>query len=382
MGCSGSMIGIDGSERACASEMEPNSQWEPSESSENVVPKKLSVTYECGELIGKGAFAQVYAAKLLENSPEEYVSTTSKQGTPRSSSSKDKRSSSKDKWKPTTEIEFAIKIIDLREDLEDRTPRARDASLSSTKSSKKSDRAEKEIELWKKVSGHPHVVTFNGAFERDQTVCMVMERCCESLSQMLRCKPLRTQERAVTIVSEMLTGIAHVHRLGVVHRDVKGDNYLVGGDTGEVVKLCDFGLSAMLPEKGTRLRGLHGSTPNMSPEMLLHKGHDDRTDVWSLGATLYETFYGVHPYEPDIFSTQAMKELIRKGTPAPKFIVRSACKTSKLKPSRGMERFVKNLLTREHLLRPSAKKAVKNLVHLTSPSKLHWALRKQRDPDG
>jgi serine/threonine protein kinase len=112
--------------------------------------------------------------------------------------------------------------------------------------------------------------------------------------------------------------LAHCHAANVVHRDVKPDNFLLGGNSGQEIKLTDFGLATILPPK-KKLHGIAGTAPYMSPELLGSDGYDDKTDVWSLGVTAYVMLFGVFPYMPKERSGDAMKAIIRKGSPAPSF---------------------------------------------------------------
>merc|ERR1719215_1176005 len=124
------------------------------------------------------------------------------------------------------------------------------------------------------------------------------------------------------IFREMLCGIEHVHSCGIAHRDIKPDNFLFGeeeGCEGEVVKLCDFGLAAKVP-KGGLLKGVYGTAPYMSPEMLLNSGYDQGTDVWSYGATCYLMVHGDFPYSPREGTAPAMKKAIIANKPEIRFV--------------------------------------------------------------
>ena len=115
----------------------------------------------------------------------------------------------------------------------------------------------------------------------------------------------------------MLHGIAHLHSIGIVHRDIKCDNFLCGLD--DKLKLCDFGVSASLPKEDFLKGGHFGTPPYMSPEMVKNRPHNRSTDMWSLGVTLYHLMFGSFPYVPATRDGPAMKAAIRRGVPKPKF---------------------------------------------------------------
>lgn len=174
-----------------------------------------------------------------------------------------------------------------------------------------------ESALWQKVNNHKHVVQFVEAFGPKATHYIVMEACKCSVLDGLKNEGLVLEDLS-RVFREMALGLAHCHAANVVHRDVKPDNFLLGGASGQQIKLTDFGLAAVLPQKG-KLHGVAGTSPYMSPELLGSQGYDDKTDVWSLGVTVYVMLFGTFPYMPKERSSEAMKAVIRKGYPAPSF---------------------------------------------------------------
>lgn len=174
-----------------------------------------------------------------------------------------------------------------------------------------------ESALWQKVNNHKHIVRFVEAFGPKDTHYMVMEACKCSVLDGLKNEGLVLEDLS-RVFREMALGLEHCHAAGVVHRDVKPDNFLLGGTSGQQIKLTDFGLAAVLPQKG-KLHDVAGTSPYMSPELLGTKGYDEKTDVWSLGVTVYVMLFGTFPYMPKERSSEAMKAIIRKGHPTPSF---------------------------------------------------------------
>src|SRR4029453_13314644 len=102
---------------------------------------------------------------------------------------------------------------------------------------------------------------------------------------------------AVEIAAQVLDGLAHAHRRGIVHRDVKPSNVLVE-EGGEVsVRVLDFGL-AQFDEADTLTAGgdVPGTLAYISPERLGGEEASDRSDIWAVGVILWEALAGSHPF--------------------------------------------------------------------------------------
>jgi serine/threonine protein kinase len=110
-------------------------------------------------------------------------------------------------------------------------------------------------------------------------------------------------ERAFAWCADACDGIAEAHDVGVVHRDIKPSNVFLA-DTGArdpLVKVLDFGLAAgdPSPENASKLTGEYviGSPAYMAPEqMIASSSVDARSDIWSMGAVLYELLSGRLPF--------------------------------------------------------------------------------------
>jgi len=212
-----------------------------------------------------------------------------------------------------------------------------------------------EVASWRHLGNHKHCVRLYETFLEVDRAYFVMERCQCPVSHMLKIKPLDTVARTVKIFSHMLMGIEHVHSVHLVHRDVKQDNFLAGGPRGEIIKLCDFGLTTPMPNTG-KLDGTHGTPAFMSPEMLLAQGYDEKTDIWSLGAMTYMILFGCWAYAPKAQHASEMKEAIRKGSPGPTYKFWGQCQTCVM-PQLAVscfELWLRNALERDPTIRPTA----------------------------
>jgi eukaryotic-like serine/threonine-protein kinase len=127
-------------------------------------------------------------------------------------------------------------------------------------------------------------------------------------------------ERAVGLVLQACEAVAEAHALGIVHRDIKPHNlFLTTGFGGsDLVKVLDFGIAKSTAMQGvlTRTDSSVGSPLYMSPEqMRTPRDIDARTDIWSLGVTLYEMIAGRPPFDAENFPELVLK--VTEGRCAP-----------------------------------------------------------------
>lgn len=216
--------------------------------------------------------------------------------------------------------------------------------------------ARNEYRCWKRLGCHPNVVRLSGFFleqkadESPNVAYMLMERCGVNLGHCLH-DLVGNDMLCGYVLKSMLTAIAHVHHRGVVHRDVKFANFLV---SGPVLKLCDFGLAAIVPECGY-LSSAVGTHAYMAPEVIQHQRYDYSVDLWSIGVCWYRMLFRTFPYAPKRGdnSKTAWKDAVVRGVP-PSFLPRKG-----EAPSEKAAALARHLLRRQAHMRPSANCAMR-----------------------
>ena len=143
---------------------------------------------------------------------------------------------------------------------------------------------------------HPNICTIHDIGETDDgRLYLAMPLYDgETLERRIARGPLPVEE-AIDIAAQMLRGLAKAHARGIIHRDIKPANVFITSDS--VVKLLDFGIAKLADVSltGPASRPL-GTVAYMSPEQAQGKTVDHRTDLWSLGAVLYEMLSKRRPY--------------------------------------------------------------------------------------
>jgi eukaryotic-like serine/threonine-protein kinase len=180
---------------------------------------------------------------------------------------------------------------------------------------------------------HPNIVTIHDVCQSDGSDLIVMEYVPgKTLDQIIGPKGLKFGE-VLNIAIQIADALAAAHRAGIVHRDVKPGNIIVG-DQGRV-KVLDFGLAKLaqgLPGGGVEqtetvvmggprtMEGvLVGTVAYMSPEQAEGKPVDSRSDVFAFGAVLYEMVTGRKAFQGD--STASMLAAILREQPKPATLV-------------------------------------------------------------
>ncbi|CAM9403523.1 unnamed protein product, partial [Chrysoparadoxa australica] len=203
--------------------------------------------YDMGQQLGRGGFAVVYRARVR-----------------------------------MTGREVAIKVIDK--------------AKAALQEGGDSARIANEVRLHWQLK-HPAVVELLDFFEDARFVYLVLEYCAGGdLFKLLKARGSLTEAEAAGFVGQLLSGLSYLHSHGIVHRDLKLSNLLLGADYRRL-KISDFGLARML-EEGQHEADTMCGTPNyMAPEVASKGPYGLPVDLWAVGCLFYALVAGRAPFQ-------------------------------------------------------------------------------------
>lgn len=175
--------------------------------------------------------------------------------------------------------------------------------IRSTVDEKEQKQLLMDLDVVMRSSDCPYIVQFYGALFREGDCWICMELMATSLDKFYKyvyssLDDVIPEEILGRITLATVKALNHLkENLKIIHRDIKPSNILM--DRGGNIKLCDFGISGQLVDSIAKTRDA-GCRPYMAPERIdpsaSRQGYDVRSDVWSLGITLYELATGRFPY--------------------------------------------------------------------------------------
>ncbi len=155
---------------------------------------------------------------------------------------------------------------------------------------------------------HPHVVKIFSFGSDHGQFYLAMELVEKgSLDDLLELQGQVAELQVLEIGIQVASGLAAAHKIGLIHRDVKPGNILFAD--AHTTKIVDFGLAIVMEEEAAQRGEIWGTPYYVAPEKLDNRPEDFRSDIYSLGGTLFHALAGRPPYEAQTASLVALKHL-------------------------------------------------------------------------
>lgn len=155
-------------------------------------------------------------------------------------------------------------------------------------------RFKREVDMFRRLGSHPNIVKCLGIIPSH--MMMVLEYLPEGLNTM---KGVLTRSRCKRLMKEISLAVAHCHRSGIIHRDIKRENVMI--DSQGHAKLIDFELACFTSDLPQVI--ICGTPYCVAPEMLTAKrrgeSYDHRIDIWSMGVLFHEMMCHTNPFKPE-----------------------------------------------------------------------------------
>src|SRR5580692_5354882 len=190
------------------------------------------------------------------------------------------------------------KVYKVRNSLSDRVEAMKVLLPDLSDQKDLADRFLREIKVLASLH-HPNIAELRTALTIDNQLVMIMEYVeGVTLSQRLNQSPLSYAD-SIAYLDQVLSALSYAHSKGVVHRDIKPANMIVTPQ--QVTKLMDFGIArSSNTDRGLTMTGTTlGSVAYMSPEQVRCEPIDARSDLYSVGVSLYEMVTGQKPFKGD-----------------------------------------------------------------------------------
>jgi serine/threonine protein kinase len=149
---------------------------------------------------------------------------------------------------------------------------------------------------------HPNIMPIYDAGEEDGKYYVVTEHVQGARTLAAYCRPdnLLRVDDVVEIIYKCAKALHYAHGRGVIHRDIKPSNVMLTIDND--VRIIDFGIAIVNDSDVSRIEGIAGSPSYMSPEQVQSEELTPRSDLFSLGAVMYELLTGFRPFRADNLS--------------------------------------------------------------------------------
>lgn len=164
------------------------------------------------------------------------------------------------------------------------------------------DELRNEIQILRSLD-HPNIVKLYEIYDLEDQIFIFME-CCSGGDLWTRCPYV--EDEALTIIEKLTLAIAHMHKVGITHRDLKMENILFESQSRDAeIKIIDFGLSSKFRHGEYMHQGV-GTVYTMAPEVLVGN-YTNQADMWSLGVITYIVLSNRKP-----FNGRVGKQIVKK----------------------------------------------------------------------
>ena len=176
----------------------------------------------------------------------------------------------------------------------------------------------KEVEVTASLA-HPNIIRVFTLGEQEGRIYLVMEHLDQpSLEDSMQTRVKIPEKEVLEIGMGIASALQFAHEeTGLIHRDIKPGNILFG--RGNIPKLSDFGLAAGARTALGQQDEIWGTPYYVSPERLLREPEDIRSDIYSLGATLYHAMAGRPPFEAETAEEVARRHISDRSPPLRSF---------------------------------------------------------------
>ncbi|KIY44540.1 Pkinase-domain-containing protein [Fistulina hepatica ATCC 64428] len=175
---------------------------------------------------------------------------------------------------------------------------------------------QREVSLLTQLRDCPNITKYYGCYLHKAVLWIVMEFAQGgSVDSVMKASPngCIKELHAAIIIREILIALAYLHKVPVIHRDIKSANILITA-AGNVL-LCDFGVSALLATSVSKRLTFTGTLHFMAPEVLQEYAYDTKADIWSLGGVVHEMIKGKPPFYHLTNAHDAIQQIPRSSPP-------------------------------------------------------------------
>ncbi len=186
-----------------------------------------------------------------------------------------------------TGAQYAVKCLDI----------------SKIKTEDQLQQLRQEIEIMCRLD-HPHIVRLEEVYESEDEIYLIQELCqggdlFDALDSQEQ--GVYTERECVALVKQMLSSLRYLHSKGIVHRDLKLENFLftTSSEDSSFLHMIDFGLAKHFSSDKAELHDHVGTPYTVAPEVISSPSYDEKCDVWAIGVLTFLLLSGETPFGGD-----------------------------------------------------------------------------------